>query len=183
VSPLEPSWSLRAIANYKGVTLTDSLHAGGAAAPRGESFATSPETRLRMQRQPVENTMPEVAVRRALHGLGLRFRLHQAVVTGTRRRVDIVFAPSKVAVFVDGCFWHGCPDHARRAPKVNRWYWDKKLERNRVRDRDTDSRLSAAGWLVVRVWEHEDAEMRARQIASLVRKRRASQPSACRKGS
>ena len=74
---------------------------------------------------------------------------------GLRRKADIVFGPARVAVFVDGCFWHGCPEHGRRAHNVNGWYWPDKIARNRRRDEETGQLLSGAGWLVVRVWEHE----------------------------
>ncbi len=125
-----------------------------------------------MQRQPVRDTVPEVKLRRELHRLGLRYRLHRQVVPGTRRSADIIFGPARVAVFVDGCFWHSCPDHANRAPKVNDWYWPGKLSKNSARDRDTDSRLQEAGWTVVRVWEHDDPVEQALLIASVVRSRR-----------
>jgi DNA mismatch endonuclease (patch repair protein) len=86
------------------------------------------------------DTGPELALRRALHAFGLRYRVHTAPVPGLRRKADLVFRSARVAVFVDGCFWHG---------------WPGKIARNRQRDEDTDRALGAAGWLVVRVWEHE----------------------------
>ncbi|MGD0984779.1 MAG: very short patch repair endonuclease [Acidimicrobiales bacterium] len=137
--------------------------------PTSNSFATTPSARRRMQRQPVRDTAPELALRRELHRRGLRYRLEQSIVPGTRRRVDVVFGPTKVAVFVDGCFWHGCPEHVARVPKVNSWYWNEKLLRNRARDQDSDARLRSAGWVVVRVWEHEDMVRRASDIDALVR--------------
>jgi DNA mismatch endonuclease (patch repair protein) len=94
-------------------------------------------------------------------------------VPGTRRRrADIVFGQAKVAVFVDGCFWHGCPEHGRRAHEVNSWYWPAKIVRNQTRDQDTDRRLIEAGWHVVRVWEHDDAVTAADAIEAAVRTRR-----------
>jgi DNA mismatch endonuclease (patch repair protein) len=72
-----------------------------------------------------------------------------------RRKADIVFGPARVAVFVDGCFWHGCPEHGRRRHEVNGWYWREKIDRNRRRDRETDELLRAGGWQVIRFWEHE----------------------------
>ena len=108
-----------------------------------------------MSEQRREGTGPEIALRRALHSLGLRYRLHRAPVIGLRRKADIVFGPARVAVFVDGCFWHGCPEHGRRRHDVNGWYWPGKIARNQRRDEDTDQALSSAGWAVVRVWEHE----------------------------
>jgi DNA mismatch endonuclease (patch repair protein) len=130
--------------------------------------------RRRMQMQAERNTQPEIALRRALHRLGLRFRLERQVVPGTRRRVDITFGPSKVAVMVDGCFWHGCPDHGTLPVATNRTFWEQKVARNRERDQDTDARLIAEGWIVERVWEHEDSTIAADRIAALVRRRRPS---------
>ncbi len=120
-----------------------------------EPFASSGTVRRRMSVQRREGTGPELVLRRALHALGLRYRLHQAPLPGLRRKADIVFRPARVAVFVDGCFWHGCPEHGRRTHNVNGWYWPDKIARNRRRDEETGQLLSSAGWLVVRVWEHE----------------------------
>lgn len=83
----------------------------------------------------------------------------------------MVFRKPKVAVFVDGCFWHGCPAHGQRKHAVNGWYWPSKIERNRMRDADTTSRLDSAGWTVIRVWEHEDPMAAAHQIAEVVIRR------------
>lgn len=123
-----------------------------------------------MQDQCREDTGPEVALRRALHGRGLRFRLHRKLLPNLRRTADIVFGPSRVAVFVDGCFWHGCPEHYV-APVSNAGYWKPKIERNRERDKETARLLSDAGWLVVRVWEHDDVDTAAESIAEAVRTR------------
>lgn len=100
------------------------------------------------------DTSTELAVRRELHSRGLRYRVDFAPVTGLRRRADIVFTRARIAVFIDGCFWHGCPIHGT-APKRNADYWGPKLAANVARDRDTDARLSEAGWIVARFWEHE----------------------------
>lgn len=101
------------------------------------------------------NTKPERAIRSGLHRLGYRFRKDYRLDLGEARvRPDIVFTAKKVAVFVDGCFWHVCPIHGRQ-PSVNEWYWGPKLQRNMERDRQADRALEAAGWTVVRVWEHE----------------------------
>jgi DNA mismatch endonuclease, patch repair protein len=108
-----------------------------------------------MQRQGRRDTKPEMALRRALWARGLRYRVDRAPIPGMRRRADIVFGPAKVAVYVDGCFWHSCPEHAT-LPKNNREWWRAKLDANVRRDRDTDRRLGEAGWRVVRVWEHEE---------------------------
>jgi DNA mismatch endonuclease, patch repair protein len=91
-----------------------------------------------------------------------------SVLPGHRRRVDIVFSRQRVAVFVDGCFWHGCPQHCQQ-PKANAAWWAEKLERNRRRDQDTDAALTAAGWTVVRVWEHDDPRKAAEDIAMRLR--------------
>ncbi|MFD0538468.1 very short patch repair endonuclease [Actinomadura luteofluorescens] len=102
------------------------------------------------------NTKPEVALRKALHALGYRYRkdLRLDLPDGVRVRPDIVFTARRVAVFVDGCFWHVCPEHGRE-PTTNEWYWTPKLRRNMERDRAANSALRAAGWCVVRLWEHE----------------------------
>jgi DNA mismatch endonuclease (patch repair protein) len=101
------------------------------------------------------NTKPELALRSALHRRGHRFRkdLRLDLAEGARVRPDIVFTARRVAVFVDGCFWHACPDHGG-SPSVNQSYWGPKLRRNVERDRAADAALAAAGWRVVRVWEH-----------------------------
>lgn len=99
------------------------------------------------------DTLPERALRSELHRRGLRFRLHRRLLPGVRREADIVLPRAKVVVFVDGCFWHGCPQHASW-PKSNADWWRDKIETNRARDRDTDDRLEAAGWTVIRIWEH-----------------------------
>jgi DNA mismatch endonuclease (patch repair protein) len=112
-----------------------------------------------MQLQRERDTRPEIELRRALHRRGLRYRVDLAVVPGTRRRrVDIAFTKAKVAVFVDGCFWHGCPEHGQRHHQINSHYWPDKIAGNRARDLDTSERLRQAGWTVVRIWEHESAD-------------------------
>jgi DNA mismatch endonuclease (patch repair protein) len=117
------------------------------------------------------DTRPEIAVRRALHAAGLRFRVDVRVWPGAGApRPDIVFRRAKVAVFVDGCFWHSCPEHCR-VPTTNVDYWVPKLARNRERDRANDVALHANGWDIVRVWEHEDPKEVAQRIAALVRAR------------
>lgn len=104
--------------------------------------------------------------------MGLRYRVDRRVLPGLRRRADLVFVSARVAVFVDGCFWHRCPDHGN-LPKSNREWWTEKLNRNVARDRDTDLRLTEAGWHVERVWEHElrDApDLAAARVATTVRR-------------
>ena len=115
-------------------------------------------------------TKPELALRAALHARGYRYRKDFRLDLPLRRvRPDIAFTRRKVAVFVDGCFWHACPDHGSK-PANNTWYWGPKLQRNVERDRVADAALSAAGWDVVRVWEHEplDAAVTA-VLAALAR--------------
>ena len=107
-----------------------------------------------MERQSRRDTKPELAVRRAVWRLGLRYRVDVAPIPG-RRRADLVFTRAKVAVYVDGCFWHRCPQHATD-PKNNAEWWAAKLAANVARDRNTDAALAAAGWTVVRIWEHEN---------------------------
>lgn len=131
----------------------------------------TPGVRRRMQLQKSQGTQAELRLRKLLHRSGLRFRVHRMIVPGTRRSVDIAFGPSKVAVFVDGCFWHGCPLHYR-PPASNELYWHPKIAANRARDEDTDLRLGASGWKVVRVWEHEDVAEAAERIAEVVGRRR-----------
>jgi len=108
-----------------------------------------------MRRQGRRDTKPELRLRRELHRRGRRYYVDRAPLPGLRRRADLVFPRLKVAVYVDGCFWHACSQHGTR-PKNNRDWWDAKLDGNVQRDRDTDRRLTAAGWRVARVWEHED---------------------------
>lgn len=139
------------------------------------SMACNAGVRRKMQAQRMRDTAPELALRRALHAAGLRYRVDRAPLPGLRRRADLVFGPARVAVFVDGCFWHSCPQHGN-APRANRAWWAAKLARNRIRDADTDARLRTAGWLPLRVWEHEDpcAAAETVQIAVLERRRIAS---------
>jgi len=110
-----------------------------------------------MQAQRTRDTGPELAVRRLLHARGLRYRVDRPPLPGLRRRADIVFGPARLAVYIDGCFWHGCPLHGT-SPRANSDYWEPKLRRNRERDADTDRLLAAAGWTVLRAWEHEAPE-------------------------
>lgn len=132
----------------------------------------SDQVRRRMCTQRERDTRTERVLRQALHGRGLRFRLHQRLLPGSRREADIVFAASRVAVFVDGCFWHGCPDHATW-PRNNARFWREKIEMNRERDRETSDQLTALGWAVVRVWEHESPVDASDRIAKLIEERSA----------
>jgi len=139
-------------------------------AKQGESWASSDRTRNVMRGNRSRDTRPELAVRSATHRLGLRFRVATQPVRHIRRSADMVFASARVAVFVDGCFWHGCPEHYVPS-NSNRQYWADKIARNRVRDADTDRRLLDEGWLPVRVWAHEDPKSAAAMIAAIVRQR------------
>ncbi|MFE9252950.1 very short patch repair endonuclease [Streptomyces sp. NPDC007088] len=138
--------------------------------PEG-SWASSAGRRRNMQAIRSRDTKPEFLIRRLVHARGLRYRVSARPEPGLRRTADLVFRPAKVAVFVDGCYWHGCPEHYQ-APKVNSGYWSEKIVRNVARDRDTDQRLRDAGWLVLRFWEHEPSEECADRIAATVIARR-----------
>ncbi|MRR51782.1 MAG: very short patch repair endonuclease [Rhodocyclaceae bacterium] len=116
--------------------------------------ASSAAVRHRMSEQKKRNTTPELSLRSALHNSGLRYRVHLPVPGCPRRSIDIAFVRKKVAVFVDGCFWHGCPMHGH-APQCSTDWWSKKIERNQARDLETTQILTDAGWLVLRIWEHE----------------------------
>lgn len=109
------------------------------------------------------DTKPELRVRSAVHRRGLRYRVSARPIPGLRRTADMVFGPAKVAVFIDGCFWHGCPEHYVE-PRTNADYWSAKIARNKGRDSDTDQRLRDAGWTVLRYWEHEPFEEVAEDI-------------------
>lgn len=132
--------------------------------------AGSLSVRRVMQRNTSTDTKPEAAVRSELHRRGLRYRKHSRPVSTIRCRADLVFAKARVAVFVDGCFWHRCPIHGT-SPRSNSEYWAAKLDRNVARDRANDAALRHAGWRVVRVWEHEEPEAAADRIARVVRRR------------
>lgn len=137
-----------------------------------EPWASSRSARAVMVANRRRDTKPELAVRRAVHALGLRYRVDVRPLPMVNRRADLVFTRSRVAVFVDGCYWHGCPDHGV-TPKTNTAYWGSKIARNVARDRDTDDLLREAGWIVLRYWEHQDAFTAAQEIATVVRSRSA----------
>jgi DNA mismatch endonuclease (patch repair protein) len=119
---------------------------------------------MKSQRQ--RDTAAETALRSLLHRRGFRFRVHHAL-PGLRRQADIAFPQLRIAVFVDGCFWHGCPEHGTW-PKQNAEWWRAKIEGNRRRDADTDAKLDEQAWTVIRVWEHEDPAEAAEAIAVAV---------------
>ena len=129
--------------------------------------SSSKEVSERMKRMPTKDSKPELRLRKAIYGLGFRYRLHRKDLPG---KPDIAFGPAKVAVFVDGCFWHNCPEHGT-IPKNNRDWWLEKFQRNRERDTLKDEQLKEMGWLPVHVWEHEDPDTAARNIKKLIKER------------
>ncbi len=133
---------------------------------RGVPAASSSGVR-RMQNTKRRDTRPERALRSELHRRGFRFFVDRAPLPGVRRRGDILFPRARVAVYIDGCFWHGRPDHGTW-PKANAAWWRDKITANQVRDRDTDDELRAAGWTPVRVWEHESPIEAADRVAAAV---------------
>jgi DNA mismatch endonuclease, patch repair protein len=122
---------------------------------------------MKAQRQ--RDTEKELSIRSVLHRHGFRFRVHYPLLQ-LRRTADIAFPRLRIAVFVDGCFWHGCREHGTW-PKANAEWWRAKLEATQRRDRDTDKRLVEGGWAPVRVWEHEPTEIAAGRIERLVASR------------
>lgn len=123
---------------------------------------------VRMRRNTKTDTEPELLLRSALHARGLRFRKNFLIRLSERSvRPDIVFTRQKIAVFVDGCFWHRCPDHGT-SPRFNTSYWQTKLDRNVERDREIDAALAAAGWTSMRVWEHEPVDPAAQGVLEIV---------------
>ncbi len=125
----------------------------------------------RMSRQGVRDTQPELRVRRLLFAAGLRYRKHYPVPDYPRRSIDIAFPHQRLAIFLDGCFWHGCADH-KSAPKANASWWAAKVEENRRRDWETTAVLEGRGWRVMRFWEHEAPELVMAAIALVVGKTR-----------
>ncbi|KUL38294.1 very short patch repair endonuclease [Streptomyces regalis] len=125
-----------------------------------------------MSRQNSRDTAPEVAVRRLLYATGLRYRVNVPVPGMPRRTIDIVFPKAKIAVFLDGCFWHGCPEHATQ-PKANAEWWRAKLDKNIARDQETTEHLREAGWMVLRYWEHEVPAAVAEDVRSTILRQRS----------
>ncbi len=145
--------------------------------PKKVSWASSPHARSTMRANRGRDTTPELAVRRLVHGAGLRFRVNARPETDLRRTVDLLFRRSRVVVLIDGCFWHGCPQH-HQAPRTNAQFWSDKIRRNRERDAETDRILAERGWSVMRFWEHEvrtDVDRVAAEVIAAVRSR--SRPS------
>ena len=132
------------------------------------SWASSPAVRRNMQANRGRDTGPELKLRHLLHAAGLRYRVDWPIPGDRRRRIDIAFTRRKIAVFVDGCFWHRCPAHYV-SPKANADFWDIKTRGNAERDVETTTQLTAAGWLVLRFWEHEDPREMAERISAALR--------------
>ncbi|MGA5079837.1 very short patch repair endonuclease [Streptomyces griseoincarnatus] len=147
-------------------------HEGEWQAPEG-SWASSAARRRNMQAIRSRDTKPEIMIRRLVHAAGLRYRVAARPLPDLRRTADMVFRPAKVAVFIDGCYWHGCPEHYV-PPKTNSGYWSEKVVRNVKRDRETDELLTNAGWLVLRFWEHEPSDACAHKITLTVLERRGT---------
>ncbi len=137
---------------------------------------STPEISHRMRRVRQQNTSAEAGLRRELYARGLRYRVQVPVLTKPRRVADVAFSGLRVAVFIDGCFWHGCPEHATW-PKANAEFWRSKILANMERDLDTDRRLREDGWAVVRAWAHEAPGDIASRVVSVVRSRRRTEKS------
>lgn len=138
-------------------------------------MAVTPEppsevVRRQMEAQRRKDTSPEVALRKMLFADGLRYRVNYKVPGAPRRTIDIAFPSRRVAVFIDGCFWHGCPQHGL-APKHNGDWWASKLAKNHERDVETTGLLESQGWTVLRFWEHEDLTEEAARVKSVIANR------------
>jgi len=124
-----------------------------------------------MQATGRRDTSAEMRIRRILYSRGFRYRVDYAPIPGLKRRSDIAFVVLRIAVFVDGCYWHGCPEHGTQA-KQNSAFWQDKIATNKKRDLDTNQRFEAAGWEVLRIWEHEDPESAVERIVHLVTRKK-----------
>lgn len=136
---------------------------------------TSPKTSRRMSKVRQTGTNAETALRKELFKAGLRYRVNVVVLANPRRVADVAFSTLKLAIFADGCFWHGCPTHATW-PKSNAAFWRSKIEQNRARDDDTDERLRNSGWVILRFWEHESPSDCATAVAMTVDNLKKSLP-------
>jgi DNA mismatch endonuclease (patch repair protein) len=139
-----------------------------------ERAQPTPALSAKMSTLARRDTAPELALRRELHRRGFRYRVQVKVPGNNRRTIDIAFSRVQLAVYVDGCFWHGCPEHHVQ-PRANSDWWRWKIERNQARDIDTDRELAAAGWTVLRIWEHEPVDLAATAVESAYRGR-ATEP-------
>jgi DNA mismatch endonuclease, patch repair protein len=131
-------------------------------------LASSSSVAARMSRQARRNTSPELAIRHLLFAGGYRYRVHYPVPGMPRRSIDVAFPGAQLAVFVDGCYWHGCKRH-KTIPRANHEWWEAKLANNRARDRDTDRWLKRRGWTIVRAWEHEGPNVVVARVESNLR--------------
>ncbi|WP_342775831.1 very short patch repair endonuclease [Micromonospora pisi] len=138
--------------------------------PTRESWASSLATRAVMRSNRSRDTKPELLLRSRLHAMGLRYRVNYRPMSGLRRTADLVFSTARVAVFVDGCYWHGCPEHHRPA-RTNSDFWRTKIDRNKQRDAETDRLLAESGWRVIRIWEHVAPDDAAQAVAEVIRSR------------
>jgi DNA mismatch endonuclease, patch repair protein len=132
------------------------------------SWASSSAVRNVMRGNRKRDTRPEMALRRQLHKQGFRYRVASRPVSDKPWTADLVFTGPRLAVFVDGCFWHGCPEHYA-VPRTNATYWEPKISRNRARDALVDADLIEAGWVALRIWEHESASAAAEKVANTLR--------------
>jgi DNA mismatch endonuclease (patch repair protein) len=135
---------------------------------RAKPAASTPGVAARMSKQARAHTAPETTLRKLLHAAGLRYRVGLPVPGLKRRTIDVAFTKAKVAVFVDGCFWHSCPQHAT-FPAANKDWWAEKLAGNVARDAATTAHLEALGWRVIRVWEHEAPSEVAARVETALR--------------
>jgi len=131
------------------------------------ALETTARTSARMSRQARRDTRPELEIRRRIHRLGYRYRVNHPLPGLPRRRADLTFTAKRVVVFVDGCFWHACPEHAT-SPQNNGAWWAEKLRLNVERDRETDGVLRSAGWTVIRIWEHEDPDSAVHRVSEIL---------------
>ncbi|MEV7618306.1 very short patch repair endonuclease [Streptomyces sp. NPDC089799] len=132
---------------------------------RGGPTPRDANVRKVMVAQRNRDTVPELALRRALHALGFRYRVDLPIPGKPRRRADVTFTRWRTAVFVQGCFWHACPTH-QHAPKHNSEWWRRKFETNVRRDEETDAHLALLGWLSLRIWEHESVDGAVRRVTA-----------------
>ncbi|MGW1588324.1 very short patch repair endonuclease [Streptomyces sp. NPDC002386] len=135
-----------------------------------DSKASSIAVRAVMAANKGRDTKPELLLRSILYRRGLRYRVNAQPLPELRRTADLLFPKAHVAVFVDGCYWHGCPDHYRPAMKRSR-FWQDKIQGNQARDADTNQRLREKGWTVIRIWEHEDPNVAAEKVVAALEQR------------
>lgn len=131
---------------------------------------SSPSASIRMKAVRRSGTLAELKIRKELDKLGIPYEVQERPISTLNRKADILFRESRIAVFIDGCFWHGCPIHGTKA-KSNEIFWSTKIQTNIQRDEDTNRLLQEQGWLVVRIWEHENPEEAVHHIATLLKSR------------